>query len=104
MPRKSSATTGLHPVFGRLLSTEQHETDESLDRRHFANVAVEGEFAVTLCRGIGPDDVSMASIVSALGTAFSIIEVLSTEVALVHNPGELQSVRAAPNRRPAPPT
>ena len=37
-----------HPVYGRLWSTEQYSNDVDLATRDFANVAIEGEFAVTL--------------------------------------------------------
>lgn len=62
------------PVWGRLWSTEQHADGATLSRTDFANVAIEGEFAVTLRRSIAPGDVSLTSIVDSVELVFPVIE------------------------------
>ncbi len=63
-----------HPVYGRLWSTEQYATDVTLSANDFANVAVEGECAVTLGAPVDPADSSLDTIVSSVEQAFSVIE------------------------------
>ncbi|MGQ0636704.1 MAG: 2-keto-4-pentenoate hydratase [Planctomycetaceae bacterium] len=62
-----------HPVSGRLWSTEQHADGARLARANFANVAIEGEFAVTLSRDV-PRDASLAVIAEAVEQVFPVIE------------------------------
>jgi 2-keto-4-pentenoate hydratase len=63
-----------HPVWGRLWSTEQHTDGTWLSKHGFANVAIEGEFAVTLGRDIDPDDTSTATILGSVERIFPVIE------------------------------
>lgn len=67
-----------HPVWGRLWSTEQHESGAQLSKAEFANVAIEAEFGVTLSRAIDSSDLSLAKIVAAVENVFAVIE--------LHNP------------------
>ena len=53
-----------HPVYGRLWSTEQYSDDVTLSPDDFANLAIEGEFAVTLRHDIEPGDASISIIAS----------------------------------------
>jgi 2-keto-4-pentenoate hydratase len=63
-----------NPVWGRLWSTEQHSNGARLSKDKFANVAIEGEFAVTLSRNIDPDNVSSATIHESIEQVFPVIE------------------------------
>lgn len=63
-----------HPVYGRLWSTEQFARDSTLSTEGFANVAVEGEFAVTLGHDIEPTGVSLSSVAAAVEQVFTVIE------------------------------
>ncbi|HIE94095.1 MAG TPA: hypothetical protein EYQ83_14990 [Acidobacteria bacterium] len=63
-----------HPVYGRLWSTEQYSDDVALSPGDFANLAIEGEFAVTLRRDIEPGDASIPTIAAAVDRVFTIIE------------------------------
>lgn len=68
-------TNGLtHPVWGRLWSTEQHPRGTTLCRSDFANVAIEGEFAIILAHDIQPHDVSLEAIVRAVERVVPVIE------------------------------
>ena len=67
-----------HPVWGRLWSTEQYHDGEQLSKAHYANVAIEAEFGVTLGRAVDPDHVSLDAIVDAVENVFPVIE--------LHNP------------------
>ena len=63
-----------HPVWGRLWSTEQFTDGAKLSRDSFANVAIEGEFAVILSRDIAPDNASQTTIVDSVESIFPVIE------------------------------
>ena len=63
-----------HPVYGRLWSTEQHASDVALDTNEFANVAIEGELAISLCRDVEPTDTSIHVIAAAVDQVFTVIE------------------------------
>ncbi|MGD9856916.1 MAG: 2-keto-4-pentenoate hydratase [Planctomycetaceae bacterium] len=63
-----------HPVWGRLWSTEQHTSGVRLIRTDFANVAIEGEFAVTLGRDIEPEDASLDAVARAVERIVPVIE------------------------------
>jgi 2-keto-4-pentenoate hydratase len=63
-----------HPVYGRLWSTEQYSDDVALSLGDFANLAIEGEFAVTLRRDIEPGDASIPTIAVAVDQVFTVIE------------------------------
>ena len=64
----------LHPVWGRLWSTEQYESGVRLSKKNFANVGIEGEFAVTLNRDIEPGSITRESVVQAVDRVFPVIE------------------------------
>jgi 2-keto-4-pentenoate hydratase len=63
-----------HPVWGRLWSTEQYTDGARLSKDNFANVAIEGEFAVTLSHNIDPGNVSSATIIESVEQVFPVIE------------------------------
>ncbi|MEE2964879.1 MAG: hypothetical protein VX427_12160 [Acidobacteriota bacterium] len=63
-----------HPVYGRLWSTEQYSDDVTLSPDDFANLAIEGEFAVTLRHDIEPGDASISIIAAAVDRVFTVIE------------------------------
>ena len=63
-----------HPVFGRLWSTEQHSNNATLAIGDFANVAIEGEFAVTLRDNVEPDNASVDTVAAAVEQVFTVIE------------------------------
>lgn len=63
-----------HPVWGRLWSTEQHADGSSLKKNDFLELAIEGEYAVTLNRDVAPGDCSIDSIVSCVGSVAPVIE------------------------------
>ncbi len=68
-------STGLsHPVWARLWSTEQHVNGAKLSKRDFANIAIEGEFAVTLGRDINPDSVTIDTFSKSIDRIFPVIE------------------------------
>ena len=63
-----------HPVWGRLWSTEQHADGATLSKGDFSNVAIEGEFAVTLKQDLAPGVVSTETIADAVDTILPVIE------------------------------
>jgi len=63
-----------HPVWGRLWSTEQHGDNVQLARADYATVAIEGEFAVRLKRGIEPFDTSLETIAESVEQILPVIE------------------------------
>ena len=63
-----------HPVYGRLWSTEQHANNVALATSDFANVAIEGEFAVTLHHDVDPGGASIHAIAAAVEQVFTVIE------------------------------
>ena len=63
-----------HPVFGRLWSTEQHSNNATLAIGDFANVAIEGEFAVTLRDNVEPDNASVDTVAATVEQVFTVIE------------------------------
>ena len=65
---------GRDPVYGRLWSTEQHANNVALATSDFANVAIEGEFAVTLHHDVDPGGASIHAIAAAVEQVFTVIE------------------------------
>lgn len=63
-----------HPVSGRLWSTEQHSNGARLSKDGFANVAIEGEFAVTLNEDVDARDVSPAAVAACVDVVCPVIE------------------------------
>ena len=63
-----------HPVYGRLWSTEQHATDVTLDINAFANLAIEGEIAISLRHNVDPRQPSIQNIAEAVDEVFTVIE------------------------------
>ncbi len=63
-----------HPVWGRLWSTEQYTDGARLSKENFANVAIEGEFAITLSRNIDPGNISLATIIESVEQVFPVVE------------------------------
>lgn len=63
-----------HPVWGRLWSTEQHASGATLEKADFANVGIEGEFAVEIVRDIQRDETELTSLAAAIGRVYPVIE------------------------------
>ena len=63
-----------HPVYGRLWSTEQHATNVTLPIDAFANLAIEGELAISLRHDVEPRQSSIQDIAEAVDEVFSVIE------------------------------
>ena len=63
-----------HPVYGRLWSTEQHANDATLAMSEFAQLAIEGEIAVSLRQDVEPRDASIHDIAEAVDQVFTVIE------------------------------
>ena len=63
-----------HPVWGRLWSTEQHGDGVQLRKSDFANVAIEGEFAITLEQSIDPANASPEQVAKAVQYIYPVIE------------------------------
>ncbi|MBX3437311.1 MAG: hypothetical protein KF861_07475 [Planctomycetaceae bacterium] len=63
-----------HPVWGRLWSREHYQSGLHLPRRDFANVAIEGEFAVLLSRDIDPAHASLDVVARAVERIVPVIE------------------------------
>ena len=63
-----------HPVYGRLWSTEQYPNNATLATGDFANIAIEGEFAVTLRDNVEPENASVDTVAAAVGQVFTVIE------------------------------
>jgi 2-keto-4-pentenoate hydratase len=63
-----------HPVYGRLWSTEQHVTNVTLPIDAFANLAIEGEIAISLRYDIEPKQLSIQDIAEAVDEVFTVIE------------------------------
>ena len=69
--RKNGLT---HPVWGRLWSTEQHSDRAQLRKIDFANVAIEGEFAITLDQDIDSGNASPDEVAEAVQYIYPVIE------------------------------
>ena len=63
-----------HPVYGRLWSTEQYSNDVNLATGSFANIAIEGEFAVTLGDDVELGHASIRAVAAAVDQVFTVIE------------------------------
>jgi len=63
-----------HPVYGRLWSTEQHATNVTLPIDAFANLAIEGEIAISLRHDVEPTHSSIQDIAEAIDEVFTVIE------------------------------
>ena len=63
-----------HPVYGRLWSTEQYSNDVDLATRDFANIAIEGEFAVTLRDDVELGNASIRTVAAKVDEVFTVIE------------------------------
>ena len=63
-----------HPVYGRLWSSEQYVSGVTLATSEFANVAIEGELAISLCKDVWPHDASISVIAAAVERVFTVIE------------------------------
>jgi 2-keto-4-pentenoate hydratase len=62
-----------HPAWGRLWDTEQHVDGVGLQKSNFANVGIEGEFAVTLGRDLVPG-MDMNDLAQSIAEVFPVIE------------------------------
>jgi len=63
-----------HPAWGRLWSSELHESGVELPKADFANVAMEAEFAVTLGTDVTTDSTS-EEIMQAIEALYPVIEI-----------------------------
>ena len=63
-----------HPVYGRLWASEEHRDAVTLARNTFANLAIEGEIAVSLRHDIEPENASLKHITDAVDQVFTVIE------------------------------
>jgi len=63
-----------HPVYGRLWSSEQYVSGVTLATSEFANAAIEGELAISLCKDVEPHDASISVIAAAVERVFTVIE------------------------------
>jgi len=63
-----------HPVFGRLFDTECWPSGTCLPSSRFANLAIEGEFAIRLAADLTETNQSDASICDAIESVFPVIE------------------------------
>jgi 2-keto-4-pentenoate hydratase len=63
-----------HPVWGRLWSTEQHTDGVRLEKADFANLAIEGEFAIMLGRDVNSGEASLQTIIESVERVFPVIE------------------------------
>ena len=63
-----------HPVYGRLWSTEEYATNATLPIDAFANLAVEGEVAISLRHDVEPAQPSIKDIAEAVDKVFTVIE------------------------------
>jgi 2-keto-4-pentenoate hydratase len=72
---ENQAANGItHPVWGRLWAGEQYLSGVRLKKSEFANVAIEGEFGVTLGRDIDPDHASVGEIADSIDFVTAVIE------------------------------
>lgn len=62
------------PIFGRVFDTGCFPTGSRIDHARFANLAIEGELAVRLSRGVPPGLASDEEAVAAVGSVFLVIE------------------------------
>ena len=70
----SQKTNGLpHPAWARLWDTEQYVDCTRLKKSAFANVGIEGEFAVTLGRDLTPE-MAMDDLAQSMAEVFPVIE------------------------------
>jgi 2-keto-4-pentenoate hydratase len=70
----SQRSTGLpHPAWGRLWDTEQYVDGVRLQKNQFANIGIEGEFAVTLGRDLAPG-MNMQQLANSIAEVFPVIE------------------------------
>tara|TARA_B100000029_G_C17552566_1_gene950604 strand:+ start:1025 stop:1888 length:864 start_codon:yes stop_codon:yes gene_type:complete len=63
-----------HPVHGRLWSTEQHVSNVSLTIDTFANLAIEGEIAISLRHDVITKHPTIQDIAEAVDEVFTVIE------------------------------
>jgi len=63
-----------HPVWGRLWNTEQFASGATLQKSDYANLAIEGEFAVVLNRDIDPARSTLDDIAESVAEVFPVIE------------------------------
>jgi 2-keto-4-pentenoate hydratase len=63
-----------YPVFGRLFATECFPSGTRLSYASYANLAVEGEFAVRLAKGLSGPDLSQEECQGAIAALFPVIE------------------------------
>ncbi len=73
---KNQKLMGLsNPVWGRLWSTEQHPDRVILNKRSYANVALEAEFAIILKRNIEPTKISKKNLTDSISSIYPVIEI-----------------------------
>ena len=64
-----------HPAWGRLWSTELHESNVMLSKANYANPAMEAEFAITLSDSIRPGLTDVDDILPRIAAIHPVIEI-----------------------------
>ena len=63
-----------HPVWARLWSSEQHRDGVALEKKSFANLALEAEFAITLGSPVDPEKTAPGELLPAISAVYPVIE------------------------------
>lgn len=64
-----------HPAYGRLWSTEQHDSGVELDKAGFSNPAMEAEFAITLSGNVLPSMNTPDDLLPVIEAIYPVIEI-----------------------------
>ena len=64
-----------HPAWGRLWSTELHETGADLKKARYANPSMEAEFAISLATPIDPAGTMPEQLVDVIEAVYPVIEI-----------------------------
>lgn len=64
-----------HPAYGRLWSTEQHESGVTLNKARYSNPSMEAEFAITLSGTVTRDMRDAADLLPVIASIHPVIEI-----------------------------
>ncbi|MEL6996911.1 MAG: hypothetical protein AAFP68_01515 [Pseudomonadota bacterium] len=64
-----------HPAYGRLWSTEMHETGATLSKARYSNPSMEAEFAITLSGPVTPGMKTSADLLLVIASIHPVIEI-----------------------------
>lgn len=64
-----------HPAWGRLWSTELHETGADLKKARYANPSMEAEFAIALAAPVDPARTTSEQLVEVIEAIYPVIEI-----------------------------